>query len=65
MVIDGNPYFKRAAIRALQSLDLLDAFHCLRTGKLYMTRRFLLTNADLECVSETIRDRTYINYRKR
>ena len=64
MVIDGNPYFKYAAIKALSSLDLLNAFHCLRVVDVYVTRRYLLKNCDLESVSKVIRERTYILYNR-
>lgn len=61
MVIDGNSYFKKASIKSLSNLELLDVFHQLRVGSVYFARRYLLTGGDLDFVSQIIRERVYIH----
>ena len=58
-IIDGNLFFKHSSIKNLENSQLVEAYSRLRTGGVYFTKRYKLTEYDLVHVAEVMRDRTF------
>ena len=59
MLIDGNPYFKYAAIKSLNTDELIEALRATYNGAVYHTRRYMLLPSDYRLVSEVADEVTY------
>ena len=59
MLIDGNPYFKYAAIQSLNNDQLIEALRATYNGAVYHTRRYMLLPSDYRLLVEVADEVTY------